>query len=255
MARRRIEELPPLAIASDVPIYSDDDVSKIVEAVGKKFLNKHRSELSDRLNGAAETYATDRYLQRLPTDKMTMERFEEIDRAAGAFLKTLGAGPAGGIRAMPTPILDGLMKAAISASASDNGVRANSDTVLAGLIVAANKKATRLGKSSSALVRNALDGVVMLQRLARQQAQAASLAQEQSGNTRSPNIGDQALDRWILSLGDIYRDLWKGKPGVSYSQKVRTYSGPFYRFVETSGQAIRIKKTNLALGKRISRLF
>lgn len=228
MAKRSVDGSPRLAIAHEGTFYSDDDIAGIVAAVDKKLTAKRRTELADRLERAADTLAMGRALQRAPTDKMSRERFEKIDKAAGTLLKALGAGSAGGISAMPTPILDGLMKAA-------------------------TKRASRLGRSSSALVRNALDGVVLLQRLSRQQKEAATAAQERSGNAGPRHVGDQARERWILELAVIYRDLWKSKPGVSQDRTTGEYIGPFFRFVVASGRAVRIKKGNQGLGKKIQR--
>ena len=251
MAKRSVDGSPRLAIAHEGTFYSDDGIAEIVAAVGKKLPAKRRKELADRLERAADTLAMDRAQQRAPTDKMSRERFEKIDKAAGALLKALGAGPAGGIGAMPTPILDGLMKAAISAAGTAGGVGAISDPALPGLIVAATERASRLGKSNSALVRNALDGVVLLQRLARQQKEAATAAQERSGNFVPRHVGDQARERWISELAKIYRDLWKCKLGVSQDSMKGEYTGPFFRFVVASGHAVGVKKGNLGLGKKI----
>ena len=253
MAKRSVDGSPRLAIAHEGTFYSDDGIAEIVAAVGKKLPAKRRKELADRLERAADTLAMNRARQRAPTDKMSRERFEKIDKAAESLLKALGAGSAGGISAMPSPILDGLMMAATLRAGSAGGIGAISDPVLAGLMMAATKRASRLGKSNSALVRNALDGVVLLQRLARQQKEAATAAQERSGNFDRRHVGDQARQRWILELANIYRDLWKCKPGVSQDSTTGEYTGPFVRFVVASGHAVGVKKGNQGLGKKIQR--
>ena len=253
MAKRSVDGSPRLAIAHEGTFYSDDGIAEIVAAVGKKLPAKRQKELADRLERAADTLAMNRARQRAPTDKMSRERFEKIDKAAGALLKALGAGPAGGIGAMPTPILDGLMKAAISAAGSAVGAGAISDPALPGLIVAATERASRLGKSNSALVRDALDGVVLLQRLARQQKEAATAARKRSGNVGRGHVGDKARERWILELAGVYRDLWERKPAVSRDAAADRYIGPFFRFVEASGRAVGVEKGNQAMGKIILR--
>ena len=253
MAKRSLEGSPRLAIAREGTFYSEDDITEIIEAVGKKFPAKHRKELADRLERAADKLAMNRALQRAPTNKMNRTRFEAIDNAARKLLDALGVGPAGGIRAMPSPILDGLMKAAISAAEAAERVGAKSDSVLAELIVAARPKASRLGKSNSALIRDALTSVVLLQRLSRHRVAAASEAQERSDNVNWRHVGDQARKQWIVDLADIYCDMWKRKPTVSRDAAADRYIGPFFRFVEASGRAVGVDKSNPALGKIILR--
>ena len=228
MAKRSVDGSPWLAIAHDGPFYSDDAITEIIGAVRKKLPEEHWTDLADRLERAAERLLMERALQRTPTDRMSRKRFEKIDNAAGELLVALGAGPAGGIRDMPPPILDGLLKAS-------------------------RKRASQLGKSNIALIRDALAGVVFLQRLSRHQIEAATAAQKRSGNVVPSHVGDEALERWILELAKIYHHLWNTKPAVSTNSMTDQPSGPFFRFVVASGRAVGVKNGGQAFGKRIQR--
>ena len=226
MAKHSIENTPGFAFIRDAPYFPDDRIAAVIKAVNKRSPTPDATRLKNRLEGAAEALAINRFLQNQPSDKTTAKRFRKIEKQAVKLLEALGAGSSGGIGAIPGPIRDGL-------------------------IGASKKKAESLGTSSNTLLREALGGVVFLRRAARRQAGELSGEIAQVGG----HTGAKYIDQWIAELASTYTEVWKTKPGVSLNILTGEYGGPFFRFVVASSQFVGINTGNNAQGKRVQRVL
>ncbi len=226
MAKRGIKNVPRFAIAREGAFYSDDDITAILDATGSGIPPGRRDELVRRLEQAAERWRFDDAMQRSPTPRMLEKQFTEIERAAAHLLKVIGAGPQGALSSIPGPRLDRLQSAAAD-------------------------KARRLGDSGGIpLLRESIGGVVQIKRWSAKQVQIEIEREaKREGLSRVPNprkTTDRALNKWIMEILQIYRDIW-GENTKVYFDPHDKYSQSFHNFV-SAAKSTREPGTKAAKG-------
>lgn len=232
MAKRGIKNPPRPAIAREGAFYSDDDITAIIDATGSGIPPGRRDKLVGRLEQAAERWMLDDAMQHLPTPKMLEKQFAEIERAAANLLEVIGAGPQGALSSIPDPILDRLQ-------------------------LAAAKKATRLGKSGRSLLQESVTGVVQIKRWSAKQVQIE--IEREADRNRDSRVSnprkttDRALNKWIMEILQIYRDIWGGNTKV-YWDPYEKYSQPFHNFVRAANgtRESGTKAAKGVVGRRMS---
>ncbi len=220
-----------LAIAREGAFYSDDDITAIIDATGSKIPPDRRDKLVRRLEQAADRWIFDDQMQRSLTPRELEKRFSKIERAAARLIEAIGTGPQGALNSIPGPILDRLQ-------------------------MAADKKATRLGKRGRTLLQESVGGVVQIQRWSAKQVQIEIEREAKrkgaSGVDHPRKTPDHALNKWIMELAQIYRDFWGRNPKV-YWDSHENYSQPFFKFVRAAnGTREPGTKAARVVGRRMS---
>jgi len=213
-------------------LYSENDVAKIVDAVGFQISPERQKELRGGLEQAAEKLGIQEALHSEPTAATLHKKFTKIENAATNLLKEIGAGPAGALAAIPNTIRDQLQSSAI-------------------------KKAAPLGRSGRSILQDSILGVVRLKRwsnkLATSAAKRESVREEISGVARPRRSGSQTFKYWINDLSYIYRDIWGREPKLGWNEYTQTNIGGFFKFIRSAGAAIGVDKSDDALAMNIRR--
>ncbi len=215
MAKRGTENPLGLAIAREGTFYSDDDITAIIDATGSGIPPGRRDELVGRLEQAAEWWMLDDVMQHSPTPKMLEKQFAKIERAAANLLDVIGAGPQGALSSIPGPVLDRLQSAAAD-------------------------KARRLGDSGGIpLLRESIGGVVQIKRWSAKQVQIEIKREAErkklSRVDHPRKTPDHALNKWIMELDQIYRDIWGENTKVYWNSYTdEHYPQAFFKFVRAA---------------------
>ena len=256
MTRCSVDGWWPFCIRFDEPPrYSENDLSGIIEAVGRlpdgdieyhshyedavgwiTISMPRREGLAKMLENAAEAYFIYKCYGQKPTPKQLEEKLKIIETAASKLLSAMSLSESIDADA-PLAGVPHLIRSALQAGSATEADR------LGGL----------LQNSDIGLLENAVRGAYHL----RDWARAAGELHRRDERTPR-HEGDPALDRLFRELFDVYRMVFEREPGTSIDTRTGEPTGPWVRFVKACLRPILAEAempTDTAIRERTRRVM